>query len=235
MENDIITYDIVENALGENKRYRGYVHHSLSVNTSDLIDEIVKSNTTLTRQDALGVIDLYESLIKRHLREGHTVNTGLFRADLSMKGSFENSFDKIDINKHKPHIVIRPSKNLNKEVCKGLRFHRQKQMRNNHYIDHCIEEGRTLPIETVTAGGILLIKGKGLKHYQYTNHYILTAKQKGQMVSQLRIIKSSQGSIRALVPPDLPPGDYQLELKHSYGKVKRRHHGYVKIIAEAED
>ncbi|MBN2627710.1 MAG: hypothetical protein JXA95_13660 [Spirochaetales bacterium] len=222
MEDNIIYFDIIENPLKGSMKYRGIIHHPESVNNRDLIDEIVGSNTTITRQDAMGVIDLYEQLIRKHLKKGHTVTTGLFRADISLTGSFDHPEEKIDYGKHRAKVVIRPAKKLSQSICFNLRFHRDRESRNNHFFSLIHSPGTDLPEKTARAGGVLCLRGKGLKSYRHDNSYDLRLKGEAGESHSLPLFSASYGRIMAQIPPGVPPGIYMLSLVHRYGTVERR-------------
>lgn len=222
MGNQILEYDIIENTLTGGKTFRGIIHHQRVLNNESLIREIVRRNSTVTRQEALAVIDLYEELIKEHLAAGNTITTGLFRADISMTGKFDSMEDKIDYKRHKARVVIRPAVKLNKQICDGLRFHKRRQNRNNTFFTFISEIGNRFPEGTVGTGGVFTLRGKGLKYHRYDNEYELTLTGADKQARSLRIISATYGKITALVPNDVPPGVYRLELVHRYGSVNRR-------------
>jgi len=232
MSTDVLYYDVIESHLDNNhQNYRGIIEHSESLNNEDLIDEIVKSNTTITRQDALGVIDLYEQLIKMNLRKGYTITTGLFRADLSMTGSFSHAGEKIDYKKHKAKVVIRPAKKLSQQVSQGLRFHRQRNPRDNHYLGYVIDMIHRLSPGQLRAGSSLKLTGKGLKSYNHENHYDLSLINLDKEVYALTLMTASYQRITAMMPKEIAPGKYQLQLKHHYGeRIKRTFHLPVEVV-----
>jgi hypothetical protein len=229
MSKQIIQYEIIPNQLSGGKTFRGIIHHQRVLNNAALVSEIVKRNTTVSRQEAVAVIDLYEELIKEHLGRGYTITTGLFRADISLTGEFKNRSDKIDYKRHKAKVILRPAIKLNKEVCDGLRFHKLRDNRNSNYISYITELGDTLPSGTIRSGGVMRISGKGLKNYKHENQYELTlreAQENGQIIPKgkthsLRILTVTNGKITAFVPPAVTPGRYGLVLKHRYGSVDR--------------
>ncbi|MBN1647528.1 MAG: hypothetical protein JW874_05800 [Spirochaetales bacterium] len=232
MSGRIIEYDIIPNQLGNGKSFRGIIHHTHVLNNEALIGEIVSRNTTVTRQEALAVIDLYEQLIKEHLGKGNTISTGLFRADISMIGQFASRSEKIDYGTHRARVVFRPAKKLNKEVCQGLHFHKRRQARNSNYLTFVTEEGSRLPEGTIRAGGVIRLSGKGLKAYRYENSYELTLSGGGDSYS-LRIITTAEANLTALVPPQVPPGEYNLKLVHCYGSVKREfNRDKLRVVAD---
>jgi hypothetical protein len=222
MSDRILEYDIIENPLSKGQSYRGVIHHQQVLNNEALISELVSRNSTVTRQEALAVIDLYEEVIKQNLAKGNTITTGLFRADISMSGQFESMTDKIDYRKHKARVVIRPAIKLNKEICRNLRFHKRRQTRNNTFISYISEMGSKLAPGTISAGGVFVIRGKGFKYYKHENSYELSLKQYRGKSHTLRVLSATFGKITAIIPTEFAPGDYELQLVHRYGSVERK-------------
>ncbi|MBN1647714.1 MAG: hypothetical protein JW874_06765 [Spirochaetales bacterium] len=236
MKERIIEYDIIENQLGNGDAFRGIIHHELALNNAALVDEIVERNTTVSRQEALAVIDLYEQLIREHLHKGHTITTGLFRADISMSGRFASRSDQIDYKRHRARVVIRPAIKLNKLVCTGLRFHKRRQTRNNYFLSWVGEVDGSLQAGAIGAGSVIKLVGKGLKAYAYENRYELCLNGIDSADAQkhaLRVLTATKAKITALVPNNVPPGKYELVLFHRYGSVNRelRMPG-IEVVAE---
>lgn len=220
MTEPILNYEIIKNQLKGEAKFIGKIIHTLTYNNKALIEEIVKRNSTVTKQEAAAVISLYEDLIREQLRAGNTVSTGIFQASLSMRGAFESETDKIDYKKHKASIVIRPASGQNKSVCKGLRFHKYGKTRHRYYISNLFDS-QTRRTDTLTCGGLFTINGKGLKVYSYENKYDLRLTASDGTQRSLHIPEASPSRLSAVVPADLPPGPATLTLRLSYASVTR--------------
>jgi len=226
-DSEIIRYEVVESSLKRDREYRGKILHSDRVNADNLIAEIVRSNTTVTGEDALAVISLYEKLIVRHLRQGHTVTTGLFRASLSLKGKFDHFNSNFDNRVHSAHIVIQPAKGLNKRVNRGLRFHKTRRSLTDQTLSGIYDyswggkgkEGNDRYV--LTRGGAFDVRGGSLKVYGYTPEYELKLIGSDKNSYFTHIVKILPRRVTAVVPGDVPPGDYQLSYKAKYGDVER--------------
>ncbi|MBN2628712.1 MAG: hypothetical protein JXA95_18760 [Spirochaetales bacterium] len=62
----------------------------------DLIDAMLYKNTTLTRQDILGVLDLMRETVREKTMSGYSVHTDLFRAGVRIKGDFYTPGDQVE-------------------------------------------------------------------------------------------------------------------------------------------
>jgi hypothetical protein len=237
-DSEIIRYEVVESSLKRDREYRGKILRSDKVNSDNLITEIVRSNTTVTREDALAVISLYEKLIVRHLRRGHTVTTGLFRAALSLKGGFENHNSNFDNRIHSAHIVIQPAKGLNKKVNRGLRFHKTRRSVTDQILTgiHDYSSGRKGKDGNdrfvLTRGGAFDVRGGSLKVYGYTPEYELKLIGSGKDSHIANIVNVLPRKVTAVVPGDVPPGDYRLEYRAVYGSVVRDYGELPVTVAE---
>ncbi|MBN2627539.1 MAG: hypothetical protein JXA95_12805 [Spirochaetales bacterium] len=228
MEEDrIIRYEVVENSLGGDREWRGKILHGDRVNENNLIMEIVRNNTTITREEAQAVISLYEKAILWHLRQGHTVTTGLFRASLSLKGVFPGGNSSFDSRIHTPHMVIRPAKGVNKEVTKNLRFHKTRRSLTDQILSGIYDytsgikesNGKGRPI--ITRGGAFELYGGSLKIYGYSPEYELRLTGPDEEIYQASLIKVLPRKVTALAPAAIPPGDYLLGYRAKYGNTAR--------------
>ncbi len=228
MDGPVLHYEIIRNQLDNGTKYIGNIISTLTYSNEAIIEEIVKRNSTVTRQEALAVIDLYEEIIRQILRKGNTVTTGIFRASLSMRGAFESKTDKIDYRKHSARVVIRPASGLNKKVCTGIRFHKFPGSRERYFISFVINlhDHRD---RILFRGGMFEIGGKGLKVYNYENRYDLAITASDGSVSSLDVFEASPSRLLAVVPAGLPAGPASLSLRLSYASVVRK---FQKIAVE---
>lgn len=239
MNESILYYEVITNQLNSTGNFIGKLHHSAVVDNDILIKEMVTRNSTVTKQEAAAVISLYEELIREYLHKGNIVSTNIFQANLSMRGQFEHFDDKIDYKKHKADVVIKPAKGLNKELQKGLRFHKSREPGTRYGINHVIDHFSGSSSHTITSGGTIDIKGTALKVYGYDAEYELTLKRKDsssdKSVFPLRIINITPAKITAVVPMNIPAGDYGLRYTAKYGSVERDYGLMaVEVIAGAE-
>ncbi len=220
MDYNILEYEITENQLTSGRMLKGKVLHQQVITNARLVEEMVRRNSTVTRQEALAVLDLYEELVREALKKGNTVSTGLFRADISMSGGFGSYDDRIDYKKHKAKIVIRPAIHLNREVCRYIRFNKSRKTSDNFNISFVTDfpggDDRQL-----TTGAVIRIRGRGLKSYKHENGYELYLEAPDRSRTELRLITAAFKSITALLPPDIKPGTYTLRIIHRYGSVER--------------
>lgn len=226
MNDTILQYEIRKTQLRNKATYIGKIQHLMAVDNDSLIKEMVTRNSTITKQEAVAVISLYEELISEHLQNGNIVSTNIFQAALSMRGEFESHSEKIDYKKHTAHVIIKPSKGLNKKVRKEIRFHKVKDSKRKYGLSYVIDLLSGNVNETVTSGGPVDIRGKGLKIYGYEPEYKLrlTGKNKNSESSNeifLQIIKITPQKITCMIPSELEHGIYSLRYSAKYGQIIR--------------
>jgi hypothetical protein len=118
----------------------------------------------------------------------------------------------------------------------GLRFHKRRQTRNNHFLSWAGELDGSLVAGKIASGSVIKLVGKGLKSYAYENEYELNLSGSGKPDTakfNLRVLTAAKAKITALVPNNVPPGVYELVLGHRYGGVSRElSMSGIEVVAE---
>ena len=73
--------------------YMAVVQDQTSKTKEDLIDEMIGRGSTVTKAEALSVLEEFEAAVEEALSEGHSINTPLFRIGASIQGVFEGESD----------------------------------------------------------------------------------------------------------------------------------------------
>ncbi|WP_028974019.1 DNA-binding domain-containing protein [Spirochaeta cellobiosiphila] len=234
MNEQIIYYETQKNHVNEEAGYHGKIQYIDHLDPNDIIDSMVAKNTTITRQDALAVISLYEEVIIEHLQKGYSLATGLFQARLFMKGRFQKEGDLFDKDKHTTHVVFRPAIGLNDKISSHISFHKRQEGITKQYLKgiHDFASDSNIPNEEgyykITRGNAFALTGSNLKIYHYEGRYKLNLKDSSGKIYDLKPANITPSKLTSSLARDLPEGLYTLSYQVEYGQIIRDY-GNLKV------
>ncbi|MBN2352381.1 MAG: DUF4469 domain-containing protein [Spirochaetales bacterium] len=144
-----------------------YYARTLAVRTvgrEELITIMAEANTTLTRQDILGCLDLLEEKTADVLRQGFSLDTGIFTARVNLRGAFAGSDDSFDPKRHSLHLRLGASPAFKKRVLRSLKPVRGRNPGHGPSIMHITDFTTGSRNSRLTSGGLAEIKGRGLRY-----------------------------------------------------------------------
>jgi DNA-binding domain/Domain of unknown function (DUF4469) with IG-like fold len=187
-----------------------------SIDREGLIDRMIRSGSTVTKSEALSVLEEYSRAIEEYVSEGYPIATPLFHFSHSISGVFPSGDGTFNPETHKVHIKIRPGKRLIK-ASKGIET-------------ECIEwfpyaplplEFKDVSSDTInlhlTAGGVGELKGRRLKYdandSQQGAFFIHSSKTEFRVT---KLIRNKPSNLIFINPEDMPKGSYRLELRNLF-------------------
>lgn len=192
------------------------VHSKEGYTNKEIVDLMMKEITGLKRETLNHAVDLYNRIITESLLNGHPVNTGLFYASPSFKGTIENSV----WNPEKNSIVInfQTGKNLREEITKtSVEILGEKaaimQVTDIYDMGSGLEDG------TLTRDYTAIFKGKNLKitgDDEQVGIYLVTVLGTEEKIAANRISVNNPSEVHFQVPADLAEGDYTLRFTTQY-------------------
>ncbi|MBN2625682.1 MAG: hypothetical protein JXA95_03365, partial [Spirochaetales bacterium] len=93
----------------------------------EVIEHMMKRNTTITRQDILLVLDLLEETVTDLVLNGFPVITNLFKARVSIRGGFTSLDDEYGKDRHKLCLNLNPSKTFRDKLEKEASLEKTEQ------------------------------------------------------------------------------------------------------------
>jgi hypothetical protein len=209
-------------AISKGVVYVGKLHMLQPVTMDVLVDSMTHKNTTISRQDILGVLDLYHEVIMEKLAQGHVISTPLFRACLSLKGEFDSLSGTLDKKKHKAHVTIRPAKGLTKKVTKNLRFRKKRDLRSSFFIDSIVslETGRS--VKEIKKGKVIEVQGSRLKVYRKKAKYTVEYYLQSKLIAESKVVRITNSKAATVVPKKLPPDTYSVCFVKQFGSTLHR-------------
>lgn len=112
----MINYSLIENTMNPGSReHIAKVTETTKLTLDDILDSMVEEGTGLTRPQALAYFEKLAQIIENFIQNrGSTINTPLFRLQVTISGVFRDEDDKFDPARHQINIRMTPGKRLQK-------------------------------------------------------------------------------------------------------------------------
>ncbi len=108
-----VHYYLRENQLTEEPNdYMAIAISSNQYDLEDVIKQMIKQGSTVTRPDILSVIDDFNSAVETLLQQGATIVTPIVSFRPSIRGVFDGVDDAYDPSRHQIMVNLNPGKRL---------------------------------------------------------------------------------------------------------------------------
>jgi hypothetical protein len=115
-----ILFKILSSPFGEKgKKFFARVVPRGVLSPEDVMQQLLKRGTSFGEADLRGAIFLYEDVVMDLVAEGYHVNTRIFNAKPTIKGSFESAADFFDSSKHTISVSLSKGKVMAKHLEKA--------------------------------------------------------------------------------------------------------------------
>jgi hypothetical protein len=102
-----IKYQIIPSKLiGNPDGFAARVQSRRTVEIEEIAAEIARLGTTVSKEDALNVLNHYHNVVARTLLKGETVNTPAVHYRVSLRGTFAHQGDSFDPSRHQLTIRL---------------------------------------------------------------------------------------------------------------------------------
>lgn len=192
-----------------------------SLNLDDVLEEMQKQDTGLRPETIAHVVDLFQRTVKDLVLNGHSVNTGLFRAVAQFRGIVEDGV--WNPQKNKAYVLFTQDKILREDInATPVKILGEKG--DAAYIIATEDTTTRATNGLATPGRTFRLKGKNLKVAgtdENVGIYLIDPAGDGQRVPDEMIAKNTPSEIIMQLPTDLTEGEYELRIvtQHSRGGV----------------
>lgn len=192
--------------------YMAVVQDLRSKAQEDVIDLMISRGSTVTKAEALSVLEEYAGAIVLLLKDGYAINTPIFNLSPSIKGVFYGPDEPFNSPAHAVKINITAGTRL-REVGPQVAVERVKggsPQPDPEYLDDLGSDTRN---EQLTPGNIARLRGSRLKFETgdlMQGVFLIAADTTVTRVAT--VSRNKPGEIDFLVPA-LPPGVYRLEVR----------------------
>lgn len=222
-----IKYNLHKNHLPNGaEAYRARVEYVGVVDLEAVLNRMVLQHSTITRADMLAVFEEFLVALLQLLLDGMRVVTPFGEFGLTIKGSFESAQDKFQASRHQIELVLKPGKRLERE------FKRQARARKVEgkvpYPTPKLYTNLADPTaaDRLIPGQMARLTGQRLKFDPADERQGLflvplsdglNSPPAGPAVRVSQVGHNTSSQLLFLVPPDLSPGPYRLEVRAVFG------------------
>lgn len=227
-----LKYYLVENHLpGLHGTNRAVIVSRKPRTLDDVIDEMIRRGSTLTKGEVLAALEEFASALERLLKMGCNITLPLFRISLSIAGRFQGTDDRFDPSRHRVKVNINARPQL-KAIAKRISVQKVAGQRTKpvllHFYDYVTGE-----IDSVaTMGGGARITGKLLKFDEDDKRqgvFIVNASGASTIWIGGKFLRNTGGELIFRLPAHLPPGRYKVEVRTVYKGNKRILAGFLPV------
>jgi hypothetical protein len=184
-----------------------------SYNEPQIVEQMLRRGTSLTKTDLLAVNQLRTEVILDLLADGAAVNTSLCNISPSISGVFEGATDSFDASRHKVNINIYAN-TATRDAAKRIKVEKVQVADPSPYIVEAKDVVSGTVNETLTPGGILELRGSRLKFAAANpaNGLFLIPETGGEIRMEV-IAENKPARLMALLPAQLAAGTYYAEVR----------------------
>jgi hypothetical protein len=225
-----ITYALSkkDDLTADSDNYLAVVQFSGTVAFDDLVERMLQSNTQLSRNDVLRVLETYHTTIETMLLEGKTVNTSHAIYGVNITGEFKGPLDDYDPNRHRITATISPGQRLLATIRERAQAIKQEQgifqPEPKEFIDLFTGAHNSI----LSPGGMAQLLGQQLKFDPldtFQGVYFINARGLETRVDVVG--RNSAGELRFMVPIGLAAGDHTLEVRAALPGTRERRTGVL--------
>ncbi len=209
-----IRYFLRPNKLPTNPdAYVAHVKPRGTLLEEDIINRMQRQGGTITREDALAAVYLYQKTILDALAEGYNVVTDTVNYSASIRGTFPGADVPFNRSRHTIQAVVRPGKRLHTAL-RNAPVTRIEPTSRLPLPQTLYDAGSETVNQYLTPGSMVRLNGRRLR-YDLTDElqgiFFLDETRRETAVTQ--IAKLSPGELIFIVPP-MPPGTYTLIVRN---------------------
>lgn len=224
------TYALYPNKmLKEKSSYRALIKDRRHYSFDEIIERVAIRKQGLTEAEIEGILQLFMEEVSDILEEGDSVTTPLFKAQCSIAGLFDGATDSFSGNRHQVKVNLSPGSLLRQMVSRATP--RKTESGFPKPVINQVTDLTTASINSaLTPGGPLIIKGARLTFdADDPEQGIFFVNKTGPSFRVSSLLQNTFSQMILLVPADLPPGTYQLQVKSSLktGTVRTEEFSYL--------
>ncbi len=208
-----LRYGLIPNHLTDNPNdYMGVVTENETINTEQIVEQMIGKGSTVTKAEALSVIEEFNYAIVEAISNGNNVNTELFKVQPSVTGIFENSSDSFDKNRHAIRLNLNAGSRL-AEAINNIDLRKIEITSPQPVLQKFTDLKNSIVNESFTPGQVASIKGSLLKfNEEDAQQGIFFISQDGTETKAKQIIKNKPSELMFFAPEGLK-GTFSVEVR----------------------
>jgi hypothetical protein len=224
----MIKYSLFENHLTPDPDDQLAVVQPISTKSmEDVVDQMISRGSTVTKAEALSVMEEFALALMQLVKDGHNVITPLFNVAVSIRGTFVNASDAFDVARHTVKIRILPGRRL-KDVADKVKVEKVQATKPLPILQSFRDVTSKTESDILTPGGVGHILGSALKFAaaDATQGVFFTALN-GTVTKVEVVADATPSKIIFVIPATLVAGEYSLSVRTLLLNTKDIREGYL--------
>ncbi len=193
--------------------FMAVVQNQTTRSKEDIIDEMIGRGSTVTKAEALSVLEEFEAAVERALNNGDSINTPLFRISASVKGVFYNESESFDRSKHYVRLNVNPGSRIG-EIAQSMQVSKIAASAPMPTPQNFRDVASDTSNETLTPGGVGEITGSLLKvDEDGAEQGVFFVATDGTTTKSPTLIRNKPGNLIFMIPDSLTSGSYDVEVR----------------------
>jgi len=207
-----LKYSLTENLLtAQPDDYNARPQDVKSHDMESIISQMLEKGSTVTRADILAVLNNFFEVAGTITADGETINTDLFKTNLSITGVFDGAGDTFDRGRH----TIKVNTNAGKVLKGALDKIQMEKTTAPEAIPHILEVKDSVSgsvNDDITSGGVLEITGSLLKiEGNNSENGVYLVAGNGTKSKVVTLVDNKPARLFVILPK-LAAGEYTLQI-----------------------
>lgn len=208
-----IEYVLRENLLtADPNDCMAQVVNTKSYSTDEIIGRMLLRGTTVTKTDALAIINLFFEECAAITAEGGSVNTELFTTSASITGVFASAEDSFDKNRHAVKLNVSAGTKLKTAIAGAKTAKSAVPASTDPYIVS-ISDSVSETADAVATGSAMRLTGSRLKFDKADSEQGVFVIQDGAEVRCTQVIENKPARVVVLLPQTVKSGEFTVEVR----------------------
>ncbi|NJN25312.1 MAG: DUF4469 domain-containing protein [Cyclobacteriaceae bacterium] len=181
----------------------------------DLIKKVTGPGSILKPTEVKAVIDAYWDTITGYIREGEAYSDTYVNTRFDISGVFQNEDDQFDPARHSLIVGIKLKSGVSSAV-DSVTLKKVDVRQNQPLVDRVYDWGSDTSDSQLSPGDVLEISGQLLKVYNNLEEEgVFFHNQSDGSEVKTALIRTNEPKTLTLKIPDLPAGNYRLEVRNT--------------------
>ena len=196
-----------------------------TINIEQIVERAIGKGSTVTKAEALSVIEEFEYSVVDAIKEGNNVITELFKIYPSVSGVFTDDEDGFDPARHSVKLNLNAGSRL-KSIVSDIELKKVDITSPRPVIQRFTDLKNNVINESFSPGQIISIKGSHLKFDEEDAQqgiFFIAADNSETKVTN--VVKNKPSELMFFVPEALTDGTFQVEVRTIFQNTKRLRSG----------
>ena len=177
-----------------------------------IIEQMISRGSTVTKAEALGVLEEFSLSVSESLKNGFAIRTPLFSVYPTVQGVFNAPNEGFTKNKHSIRLNMRPGKRLTDSI-PSIAVERVEGISVKPVLVSISDLKTGTVNDALTIGQIFSIKGNMLKLSEHAESGVYFIDSAGVGTKVNYVVKNKPTELLCFVPETLSIGTYSMEIR----------------------